>query len=122
VGFSPPIWWGKPHPTEKKSFVDTCNFGELIIIYATSEAPAIIAAIDPTFNAKNHTRNPDRLTMAEYSMDESNEVFAIDDLGNRDLVIVRDGNQEVEIVNYNGWMSRMAVLYRLHNQREIDAT
>jgi len=70
----------------------TCNFAELIIIYATSEAPAIIAAIHPTFNAKNHRANLDRLTLVEYSIDNSNETFAIDDLGNRDSVIIRDGN------------------------------
>ena len=34
----------------------------------------------------------DSLTLAEYSIDESNEAFTIDDLGNRDSVIIRDGN------------------------------
>jgi len=34
----------------------------------------------------------DRLTLAEYSINDSNEAFTIDDLGNRDSVIVRDGN------------------------------
>jgi len=39
----------------------------------------------------------DRLTLAEYSIDASNEAFTIDDLGNRDSVTVRDGNN----VNYD---------------------
>ncbi len=52
----------------------------------------IIAAIHPTFNAKNRRANLDGLTLAKYSIDDSNEAFTIDDLGNRDLVNVRDGN------------------------------
>ena len=39
----------------------------------------------------------DRPTLAEYSIDESNEAFTMDDLGNRDSVIIRDGNN----VNYD---------------------
>jgi hypothetical protein len=39
----------------------TCNFAELIIIHATSETPAIIAAIHPTFNTKNHRTNLDTI-------------------------------------------------------------
>jgi hypothetical protein len=38
----------------------------------------------------------DRLILAECSIDDSNETFAIDDLGNRDSVNVQDGNN----VNY----------------------
>jgi hypothetical protein len=38
----------------------------------------------------------DTLTLAEYSIDDTNEAFTIDDLGNRDSVNVRDGNN----VNY----------------------
>jgi len=60
--------------------------------------------------------NLDRLTLVEYSINDSNEVFAIDDLGNRDSVNVRDGNsvnydmdKTVKIVNYIRWLSRMAV-------------
>jgi len=34
----------------------------------------------------------DRLTLAEYSIDERNKAFAIDDLGSRDSVNVPDGN------------------------------
>ena len=51
----------------------------------------------------------DTLTLAEYNIDERNEAFTIDDLGNRDSVNVRDGNKKVEIVNYNRCLSRMAV-------------
>lgn len=47
----------------------------------------------------------DRLTLAQYSIGDSNEAFTIDDLGNRDLVTVRDGNKKVEIVNYNRWLA-----------------
>jgi len=45
----------------------------------------------------NRAHPLDRLTLAEYSIDDSNEAFTIDDLGNRDSVIVRDGNN----VNYD---------------------
>ncbi|MHC4527929.1 MAG: hypothetical protein ACYS29_08635, partial [Planctomycetota bacterium] len=38
----------------------------------------------------------DRLTIAEYGIQDNNEAFTIDDLGNRDNVNVRDGND----VNY----------------------
>jgi len=121
------------------------------IFCATGEAPAIIAAIHPTFNAKTHRANLDRLTMAEYSIDESNEVFAIDDLGKGDSVSVRDGNSaDYGIDNltnrYNDRVDEgvksgdtqpkmvavpngcpqlppfFPVTYRLHSQREIDAT
>jgi hypothetical protein len=34
----------------------------------------------------------DRLTLAEYSIDDSNEAFTIDVLGSRDSVNVRDGD------------------------------
>jgi hypothetical protein len=34
----------------------------------------------------------DRFTPAEYNLHERNEAFTIDDLGNRDLVNGRDGN------------------------------
>jgi len=36
--------------------------------------------------------NLDGLTVAEYGIDDSNEAFTIDDLGNRKKVNVRDGN------------------------------
>jgi hypothetical protein len=36
--------------------------------------------------------NLDRLTIAEYGIQDNNEVFAMDDLGNRDNVNIRDGN------------------------------
>ena len=36
--------------------------------------------------------NLDRLTIAAYGIDDSNEIFTIDDLGNRDAVNVRDGS------------------------------
>ena len=51
----------------------------------------------------------DTFTPAQYNIAERNEAFAIDDLGNRDSVNVRDGNKKVKIVNYNRWLSRMAV-------------
>ncbi|MHC4867831.1 MAG: hypothetical protein ACYTEX_27485, partial [Planctomycetota bacterium] len=38
----------------------------------------------------------DRLTIAEYGIQDNNEVFTIDDLGNRDNVNMRDGSD----VNY----------------------
>jgi len=44
----------------------------------------------------------DRLTLAEYNIaDDSNEVFTIDDLGNRDLVNVRDGNNVDYVIDAN---------------------
>ena len=46
-------------------------------------------AIEPT---KELDDNLDRLTLAEYTIDGSNEFFTIDDLGNRTSVNVRDGN------------------------------
>ena len=48
-----------------------------------------LRAIGPT---KGLDDNLDRLTLAEYTIDESNEIFTIDDLGNRTSVNVRDGN------------------------------
>jgi hypothetical protein len=45
----------------------------------------------------NRAHPLDRLTLAEYSIDDNNEAFTIDDLGNRDSVNVRDGNN----VNYD---------------------
>jgi len=36
--------------------------------------------------------NIDRLTVAEYHIDDTNEVFTMDKLGNRTAVNVRDGN------------------------------
>jgi len=51
----------------------------------------------------------DTLTPPEYNTAERNEPFAIDDLGNGDSVIIRDGNKKVKIVNHNRWLSRMAV-------------
>ena len=46
--------------------------------------------------------NLDRLTLAEYSItDESNEVFTIDDLGNRNLVNVRDGSNVNYVIDAN---------------------
>jgi hypothetical protein len=49
----------------------TCNFAELIIIHATSEAPAIIAAIHPTFNAKNRRRNLDARALSPGHCEEA---------------------------------------------------
>ncbi len=46
--------------------------------------------------------NLDRLTLAEYNVtDESNEVFTIDDLGNRSLVNVRDGSNVDYVIDAN---------------------
>ncbi len=36
--------------------------------------------------------NLGRLTIAKYGIADTNEVFIMDDLGNRDMVNVRDGN------------------------------
>jgi hypothetical protein len=47
----------------------------------------------------------DRLSLAEYSVDDTNETFTIHVLGNRDSVNVRDGNKKVKIVNYIRWLS-----------------
>jgi len=42
----------------------------------------------------------DRLTVAEYNIgDGSNEVFTIDDVGNRDMVNVRDGNKVSYVID-----------------------
>jgi hypothetical protein len=38
----------------------------------------------------------DRLTIAEYGIQDNNELFTIDDLGNRDNVNMRDGSD----INY----------------------
>jgi len=44
----------------------------------------------------------DRLTLAEYDViDGSDEVFAIDDLGNRDMVNVRNGNNVDYVIDAN---------------------
>jgi RHS repeat-associated protein len=43
--------------------------------------------------------NLDRLTMAEYGVDETNEIFTMDDLGNRDLVNLRDDSNEDYVID-----------------------
>ena len=58
----------------------TCNFAELIIIYTTSEAPAIIAAIHPTFNAKNRRRNLEATrTIAPFYSEYVEDPFWVED-------------------------------------------
>jgi len=42
----------------------------------------------------------DRVTVAEYNIaNGSNEVFTIDDVGNRDMVNVRDGNKVSYVID-----------------------
>jgi len=43
----------------------------------------------------------DRLTLAEYSINESNEAFTMDAVGNRSLVNVRDGNSATYVIDAN---------------------
>jgi len=39
------------------------------------------------------------------------EAFTIENLGNRDLVNVRDGNEKGEIGNRNRWLSLVALVF-----------
>ncbi len=59
---------------------NTNNIAEITYVHRDSNT------VDYTYD------NLDRLTLAEYSIDDSNEAFTIDDLGNRDSVNGRDGN------------------------------
>ena len=59
---------------------NTNNIAEITYVHRDSNT------VDYTYD------NLDRLTLAEYSIDASNEAFTVDDLGNRDSVIIRDGN------------------------------
>ena len=43
----------------------------------------------------------DGLTLADYNIDDSNEVFTIDDPGNGDMVNVRDGNSVDYVIDAN---------------------
>ena len=45
--------------------------------------------------------NLDRLTLVDYGIDDTNEVFTMDDLGNRDVVAVRSGDDEDYIIDAN---------------------
>lgn len=45
--------------------------------------------------------NLDRLTMAQYGVDDTNEIFTMDDLGNRDSVNRHDGTDEDYVIDAN---------------------
>jgi len=72
---------------------NTNNIAEITYVHRDSNT------VDYTYD------NLDRLTLAEYSIDDNNETFTIDDLGNRDSVNVRDGNEKDKIGNHNWWLS-----------------
>jgi RHS repeat-associated protein len=68
---------------------NTNNISEIAYVHRDSNT------VDYTYD------NLDRLTLAEYSIDDNNEAFTIDDLGNRDLVNVRDGSNVDYVIDAN---------------------
>jgi hypothetical protein len=75
----------------------------------------------PNSGGEEYKKRLDRLTLAEYSIDASNEAFTIDDLGNRDSVNVRDGNEKDKIGNYNWWLSLVSLVSRKTSRRRVIA-